>query len=136
MSLTTNRSIWLLPTRISSPVEPVIEIVSVPDVQPEKVQVDRSTEPPEATFTATAWVAAVPVMTDAADILPVPICVALSVAVDVPDVLTKVMPSTLTKPSTPSEAAAPRSMLVPTPATPIWITSLPAPPLYRSVPET
>ena len=33
MSLTTNRSIWLLPTMISSPVEPVIEIVSVPDVQ-------------------------------------------------------------------------------------------------------
>ena len=123
------RSIWLVPTMISSPVEPVIEIVSAPDVQPENVQADRSSHPPAERLTATPWVAALPVITAAVAILPEPICVALSVAVDVPDVFTKVMPSTLRKPSTPSEAAALRSMLVPTPAVPTWITSLPAPPL-------
>jgi hypothetical protein len=136
LSVTTKRSIWLLPTMISSPVEPVIEIVSVPDVQPEKVQPDRSSEPPAERLIATPWVAALPVMTAAVAILPGPICVALSVAVEVPDVLTKVMPSTLRKPLMPSEAAALRSMLVPAPAVPTWITSLPAPPLYRSPAET
>ena len=126
--MTTKRSIWLLPTRISAPVEPVIEIMSVPDVQPEKVQPDRSTDPPTAALIAMAWVEVVPVMTAAFEILPVPSCALPSVAVDVPDVLTKVMASMLMKPSTPSEAAALRSMLVPALAVPICSTSLPAPP--------
>jgi hypothetical protein len=128
LSVTTKRSIWLLPTRISSPVEPVIEIVSVPEVQPEKVQPDRSTESPTAAVMAMACDELVPVMADVFEILPVPSCALPKVAVEVPDVLTKVIPSTLTKPFTPSDAAALRSMLVPAPATPTWITSLPAPP--------
>ena len=63
-----------------------------------------------------SWSAAVPVIAAAVAILPVPTCAAASVAVEVPDVLTKVMPSTLRKPFTPSDAAALRSMLVPAPA--------------------
>jgi hypothetical protein len=133
---TTNRSTWPLPTMISVPVEPVRLIVSVPEVQPVNVQVERSMEPPDATLIASAWSAAVPVIAAAVAILPVPNWAAFKVAVDRPDVLAKVMPSTLRKPFTPSAAAALRSMLVPAPAVPTWITSLPAPPLYRSPAET
>ena len=102
--------------------------MSVPEVQPEKVQPDRSTEPPAAALIAMACPELVPVTTVELAILPAPSCALPNVAVDVPDVLTKVIASTLTKPSIPSAAAAVRSMLVPIPATPIWITSLPAPP--------
>ena len=119
MSPTTNRSIWLLPTRISSPVEPVIEIVSVPEVQPEKVQPDRSTEPPTAALIAIACVELAPVIAAVFEILPAPSCALPNVAVEVPDVLMKLMPSIPTKPSTPSEAAALRSTATPVVVEPI-----------------
>ena len=48
----------------------------------------------------------VPVIAAAAAILPVPNWAELKVAVEVPDVLTKVSASTLRNPLTPSEAAA------------------------------
>ena len=70
--MTTKRSIWLLPTRIPAPVEPVIEIVSVPEVQPEKVQPDRSTDPPTAALIAMACVELVPVITAEFEIRPAP----------------------------------------------------------------
>ena len=119
LSLTTNRSTWLLPTMISVPVEPVRLIVSVPEDQPVNVQVVRSIDPPDATLIAMDWSAAVPVIAVAVAILPVPNCAAFRVTVDRPEVLAKVMPSTLRKPFTPSAAAPLRSMLVPAPAPPI-----------------
>ena len=38
MLLTTKMSFWLLPTSVSVPVEPVMVMVSVPEVHPAKVQ--------------------------------------------------------------------------------------------------
>jgi hypothetical protein len=123
-------AVWVVPVKVSAPVEPFTVIVSVPEVQSANVQVERSTEPAAATLTVSAWTApSVPVMAAAVEILPVPNCVAFSVADDVPEVLTKAMPSTLRKPLTPSAAAVVKSMLVPAPATPTCRMSLPAPPL-------
>jgi hypothetical protein len=125
VALTTKRSAWLLPMRISSPVAALIEIVSVADVQVAKVQPDRSTDALGLVLMTRPWAEAVPVMATVVDILPVPNWAALNVAVDVPDVLTKVIASKSTKPRTPSVAAALRSTLVPAPAVPIWRTSTP-----------
>jgi hypothetical protein len=112
--------------RTSSPVEPVREIVSVPDVQPEKVQPERSTESPSAALMAMAWVELAPVITAAFEILPAPSCALPKVALEVPVVLMKLIPSMPTKPSTPSVAAALRSTVTPVVVAPIWMTSLPA----------
>jgi hypothetical protein len=117
-----------LPTIVSAPVEPVTEMTSVPDVQFEKVNPDRSKDPADGIVTAKVWVEAVPVIVAVVEILPAPNWVEPNVAVDVPDVLTKVMPSMLTKPSMPLVAAAVRLMLVPAPVRPIWRASLSAPP--------
>ena len=103
-------------------------MTSVPDVQLEKVNPDRSKDPADGSVTAKVCVEAVPVMVDVLEILPSPNCVALNVATELPDVLTKVIPSMLTKPSVPLVAAAVRLMLVPAPARPIWRASLSAPP--------
>ena len=105
-----------------------IEIVSVPDVQVAKVQPERSTEVPALVLTTRAWAEAVPVIATVVDILPAPNWAALNVAVDVPEVLTKVIASKSRKPATPSVAAALRSTLVPAPTVPIWMTSMPGSP--------
>jgi len=126
VSLTTNRSIWLLPVITSVPVEPVIVIVSV--VQVVKVQADRSSEPPATRLTTMPCVELVPVTASEVAILPAPNWAELNVAVDVPDVLTKASASISRNPSTPSVAAALRSMAVPAPAVPICRTSTPSPP--------
>ena len=124
------RAPWVAPVKVSAPVEPLTVIVSVPEVQFAKVQAERSIDPAAATLTVSAWTApSVPVMAAVTAILPVPNCAAFRVADDVPEVLTKAMPSTFRKPLTPSAAAVLRSMLVPAPATPTWRMSLPAPPL-------
>ena len=126
---TTKRSIWLVPTMLSVPVEPVRLIVSVPDTQVTKVRPDRSSELPAARFTASPWTpAAVPVIVAAVEILPAPNWLALKVAVDVVDVLTKEMASMLTKPSMPSLAADVRLTATPAPTVPICSVSMSAPP--------
>ncbi len=126
---TTKRSIWLVPTMLSLPVDPVRLIVSVPDAQLTKERPDRSSELPAARFTARPWVpAVVPVMVAAVEILPAPNWLALKVAVDVADVLTKEMASMFTKPSTPSLAAAVRLTATPAPTVPICSVSTSAPP--------
>ena len=93
--------------------------MSVPEVQPEKFQPDRSTESPAAALIAMACVELVPVIAAAFEILPTPSWALPSVTVEVPDVLTKAMPSMLTKPLMPSEAAALRSTETPVVVEPI-----------------
>jgi hypothetical protein len=125
---TTNRSIRLLATMSSSPVDPVIVIASVPEDQVAKVQPDISSEPPADRLSTSACVDAVPVKVTLLEILPAPNWPALNVAVDVPDVLVKLTASTLRKPFTPSVAAALKSMVTPPPAAPTCRMSLPVPP--------
>ena len=125
VALTTKRSAWLLPMRISSPAAALIEIVSVPDVQVAKVQPERSTDAPAFVLMIRAWVDDVPVIATVVEILPAANWAALNVAVDVPEVLTKVIASKSTKPAMSSVAPALRSTATPTPAVPIWITSTP-----------
>jgi hypothetical protein len=127
---------WMAPANVSAPPAPLTVIVSVPEVQVGKVQPDRSADPPESTLTTIALVELVPVMIAADDILPAPNWLALKVAVDVPAELAKRTPSTLTKPFTPSAAAALRSTATAAVVAPTWMTSLPAPPSYRSPIET
>ncbi|MFO1157328.1 MAG: hypothetical protein U1E60_00675 [Reyranellaceae bacterium] len=99
--------------------------MSVPDVQLLNVQPDRSIEPPAVKLIASALVEPVPVIATDAEILPVPNCAALNVAVDVPDVFVKLICSMFRKPLTPLLAAALRSIAVPAPATPICSVSVP-----------
>ena len=102
-------------------------MMSVPEVHVAKVQPDMSSEPPADRLTATAWTWVVPVNSAVLEILPVPNWLALKVAVVVPEVLAKVTRSMLTKPSTPSLAAALRSMAVPV-VVPMRSVSVSSPP--------
>jgi len=61
-----------LPTIVSAPAEPVTEMTSVPDVQFEKVNPERSNDPADGSVTAKVWVEAVPVIVDVVEILPAP----------------------------------------------------------------
>src|SRR5262245_11182462 len=112
-------SFWLLPTIVSLPVEPLRVMVSAPLVQLVKLQPDRLSEPPVAMLMASALVAPVPLMAAEVEILPAPNWALLKVAVEVPDVLAKAMPSKLRKPLTPSDEAPLRSMFAGAPAAPI-----------------
>src|SRR5215831_6296754 len=121
-------SATVLPVMVSLPADPFTVSVSLPTVQLAKLQPDRSSVPPVAMLMTRALVAAVPVMAAELEILPAPNWSLLKVAVEVPEVLAKAMPSMLRKPVTPSDAAPLRSMLVPAPAVPICSVSVPSPP--------
>src|SRR5262245_57756409 len=126
-------SVAVLAVMVSLPADPFTVSVSVPLVQLLKVQPDMSSVPPVVMLTTRAFVPALPVRVSAFEILPAPNWALLKVAVEVPDVLAKAMPSKLRKPLTPSAAAPLRSMVTPWPAGRIWIVWVPARASYVSV---
>src|SRR5262245_26372923 len=100
----------VLATKVSLPLLPSTRRMSVPPVQLAKLQPDRLSEPFVAILMSMTLVPAVPLRTSELESSPAPNWALLKTAVEVPDALVKLTPSTLRKPFTPSDAAPSKLM--------------------------